>query len=55
MLDDIMIYYANMLKEYCDDRLCVGCPFATTVNDKRVCTIGLPAYWNLKEVKNDKS
>lgn len=55
MLDDIMIFYANMLKEYCDDRSCAGCPFANTFNGRLVCNIELPAYWDLKEVKNDKS
>ena len=51
MLDDIMINIANTLKEYCDDSICIDCPFARTTNEnKRACIIGMPAYWELKEV-----
>ena len=51
MLDDIMIYFAIKLSEYCDDRNCVGCPFAPRNDEDMTCKIGTPAYWELKGVK----
>lgn len=54
-LDYIMINIANTLKEYCDDSVCIDCPFAhNTDENKRNCIIGMPAYWDLKGVKKNE-
>ena len=50
MLDDIMIYFATMLKDYCDNKECDKCPFKN-VDHGYGCRISTPAYWELKGVK----
>ena len=50
MLDDIMIYFATMLRDYCDDNKCDECPFKN-VDHGYGCRIAMPAYWELKGVK----
>lgn len=49
-MDDIMIYFARKLSEYCDNRHCEGCPFEnrTGIGSNR-CYIDMPAYWDIDE------
>ena len=46
-MDDIMIYFARKLSEYCDNRDCEHCPFDDPQVSTGYCRIDIPAYWNL--------
>lgn len=45
-MNKLIVNLAEAIKEYCDDRSCIGCPFAPKNEDLR-CRIGTPAYWDL--------
>ena len=51
MLADIMIYFATMLKDYCDNNKCDKCPFNSPEKVTDECLLGIPQYWELKGVK----
>lgn len=49
-MDDIMIYFASKLSEYCSNRHCKGCPFENRTGIGSInCHIFRPAYWDLDE------
>lgn len=54
--DDMVVYFANVISEYCSSRPCNYCPFFVQGEiKKRLCALQFtpPDVWEIDEIKSN--